>query len=117
MNALCVIASALQYILRILTSLCLGAYASDPETRTRASCSNIWTRVTKPSSSRGKDSEGVYKHSQLVDRGTSHIPSSSSRALFNGTAYKKKVINIRDVVYKGLTIFFLSQVKNKSHHG
>ncbi len=33
------------------------------------------------------------------------------------TAYKKKVINSCDVVYKCLTIFFLSQVKNKSHHG
>ncbi len=38
-------------------------YVSDPETKTKAICPNIWTGTAKPYSFHGKDSEGVCKHS------------------------------------------------------
>jgi hypothetical protein len=78
-------------------------HASDPETKTEASFSNIWTGAAKPSSSYGKNSEasvnilasekGAGKNQYDVSMGqnrpvctsTSHMPSCSSRIIFSGT--------------------------------
>ncbi len=76
-------------------------HASDPDSKTEASFSNIWTGAAKPSSSYGKDSEvsvnilasekGADKNQYAVSMGqngpvcisTSH--TSSSRIIFSGT--------------------------------